>query len=393
MNKDFQILKERVPGVTSFEIWNGSRYLPGFIDTTEGTSLSYPALGGCRFRAYENDNEEALADAARLSRGMHYKSALAKLALSGGKAVIVADPFDSIQGKNETVLKGFAHVVNTLGGRYITAEDSGTTEADMNFLAQHTSYVVGTSGKPFSSGNPSPITAYGVFCGINAGLKYLGLDLEGRVYNVKGAGGSVASFLLFGFPEEDSRFDPFRDSFPGLLSIAERIYCSEIREDNFQRVYEKAAQKRMAPKLVRVGDNEIYQKPHDVFVPAALGGSLSEITLPWLQKAQCKFIGGPENNQQLIKNNEKPDPQSQGILYSPDFAINAGGIINVFEELTASRAGKEYELARALQCTEAIASRLFSIFKEADNQHKPTFVIAEQQAEKIIANRNKAHSI
>ncbi|MBS3116934.1 Glu/Leu/Phe/Val dehydrogenase [Candidatus Woesearchaeota archaeon] len=375
-------LELHVPGVTSFELWNGSRYIPGFIATTSDVSSDLPALGGCRVSDKYFAITGARADAERLAKGMQLKSALAELPISGGKTVLYAN----LSEKTEALLISFAEVLNALEGQYITAEDSGTNSSDMNFLAQYTPYVVGTDGtREWNSGNPSPITAYGVYEGILAGLEFLGLDKEERKYFIKGGGGSVACSLLFGFPQ-DEKFDPFRSLFPGLLQDADKVYFSEINNLKADEVRKEASRRGLEGKLICVGLADLSIR-YDVFVPAALGGSISHETLQLRRSGQCRLIAGPENNQLEKWYREEPDPAIHHILYAPDFAINAGGIINVYAELVARQQKKPYVLEEALNKTRLIKGRLHEILQEARERNKPTNLIATERAEKIIQQR------
>src|SRR3989344_4468747 len=231
------------------KLWNGSKYLDAIIHIS-GLELG-PALGGCRVHHYERYSE-AEKNVERLSSGMRLKCSLAGVPLGGGKAVIVADP--EVE-KTKKLMRNFAAMVNELNGAYITAEDSGTDLEDINHIAQHTEHVVGTN----VSGNPSPVTAYGVYKGLLACLKHTGNNSpEKLAFAIKGTG-SVASYLIFGFPKEDKRFDEFREDFPGLIHMKPKIiYYADKESERSLNIRKKAIEIGLKDKIEAKAPDEIY---------------------------------------------------------------------------------------------------------------------------------------
>jgi leucine dehydrogenase len=260
-----------------------------------------PALGGTRIYPYPTF-EAALTDATRLARGMTYKSALADAGLGGGKSVIIADPAK----KTEQLLLSFGRAVHKLGGSYICAEDSGSTTEDMAIIRRETPFVVGLHhGK--SSGNPSPFTAWGTYRGIQSLLKKMtGSDsVFGKTIAIQGLGsvGAILAEHLF---------------WGGAHLIVTDINPTRAAEIG----------KRFNARVVK--PEEILTVECDVLAPCALGGGINEKTIPSLR---CKAIGGCANNQ-LLKDSDSTMLMQRGILYAPDFVINAGGLINVNEEIS-----------------------------------------------------------
>ncbi len=323
--------------------WNepvaGYRGIIAIHDTTLG-----PALGGTRFWNYRSDLE-ALVDVLRLSRGMTYKAAVAGLNLGGGKAVIIGDPKTP---RRELVFRAHGRFVESLGGRYITAEDVGTSVEDMDYVHMETEHVSGIAGR---SGDPSPVTAYGVYRGIKAcALEKYGDDsLEGVSFAVQGLG-HVGYYLCRHLAEEGA-----------TLSV------TDIDEERVKRVVSELGAEAVAPE-------EIYTVDAQVFSPCALGAVVNDRTLPRLG---FEIIAGAANNV-LAEERHGDELDARGVLYAPDYVINAGGLINVYGELndwTAERAkrkaGEIYETLR----------QLFEISKE---QGVPTHVAADKLAERRI---------
>lgn len=268
-----------------------------------------PALGGTRMWVY-NSEEEAIVDALRLSKGMTYKAAAAGLNLGGGKAVIIGD---SKSDKSEELFRAFGRMVESLNGRYITAEDVGTTVQDMDYVKVETDHVTGYSG---GSGNPGPATALGVFYGMKAAAReaFGSNSLTGKVVAVQGVG-SVGYHLCKHIADEG-----------GKLIVA------DTNEDSLEKVSQE-----MEVELVR--PSEILEVKCDIFAPCALGAIFTDETVPRLN---CQVIAGAANN---VLKEEKHGKllEEKGILYVPDFVINAGGLINVSDELQGYNQQRAYK--------------------------------------------------
>jgi len=308
-----------------------------------------PALGGCRMWPYAND-DEALRDVLRLSRGMTYKSALANLPLGGGKAVIIGDPHT---GKSAALFQAMGDFVDSLGGRYITAADSGTGVAEMQIMAERTRHVSGAElREAFAggtrNGDPSPSTAYGVFIGIQAAVKHrLGRDdLHGLKVAIQGVG--------------QVGFDLARQ----LKAAGAELWVTDIVEANVRRAVEQLG-------VTAVSQQAIFGLDVDVFAPCAMGGIINQQTLEALR---APIIAGAANNQladaslaETLRRNE--------CLYAPDYAINAGGIIDVYY----GRSGGSTTQLKAH--IEGIGATLEQIFQRADATSRTTVEIADQLAE------------
>lgn len=307
-----------------------------------------PAVGGCRLWDYVTD-EDALVDALRLSKGMTYKNAMAGLKMGGGKSVIIGDAKTI---KSEALFKAFGHALNGLNGRYLSAEDVNINTADIAIANTVTPFVTGTEGK---SGNPSPFTAYGTFLGLKATVKHkLGTDdLTGIKVAVQGLG-SVGY---------------------GLCEYLHKAGATLIVTDINQSALDKAATELGA---TIVGLDEIYSQDVDVYSPCALGATINDKTIP---QFKATMIAGCANNQLAEQRHGKVLLET-GILYAPDYVINAGGIINVsFEE--------DYSAERSTKKVEEIYDTLLNIFDTAEQQNKPTGEIADEMARAIIANGGK----
>ncbi|MGB4073979.1 Leu/Phe/Val dehydrogenase [Pseudomonas sp.] len=308
-----------------------------------------PALGGCRMWAYAND-DEALRDVLRLSRGMTYKSALANLPLGGGKAVIIGDPH---RGKSEALFQAMGDFVDSLGGRYITAADSGTGVAEMQIMAERSRHVAGAGLRDTvqggtRNGDPSPSTAYGVFIGIQAAVKQrLGRDdLRGLKVAIQGVG--------------QVGFDLARQ----LKAAGAELWVTDIVEANVRRAVEQLG-------ATAVTQQAIFGLEVDVFAPCAMGGIINQQTLEVLR---APIIAGAANNQ-LADAGLAEELRRRGCLYAPDYAINAGGIIDVCYERTGGSA------AQLQAHIEGIGATLEQIFQRADAAGKTTVEIADQLAE------------
>ena len=319
-------------------------------DTTLG-----PALGGTRMWPYAAE-EEAVTDVLRLARGMTYKNAAAGLNLGGGKAVIIGDPQ---KDKSEELFRAFGRFIQGLNGRYITAEDVGTSVADMDLIHLETDYVTGVSPAYGSSGNPSPVTAYGVYRGMKAAarLAFGQDDLSGKVIAVQGVG-NVAYHLCRYLHEEGAR-----------------LIVTDIREDNLSRAVRDFGAKA-------VGVSEIYGADCDIFSPCALGAVLNDATIPLLK---ARVVAGSANNQ--LKEDRHGDMlHAKGILYAPDYVINAGGVINVADELQG------YSRDRAMKKVEGIYDRLLRVFEIAERDGVTPNKAADRMAEERIARLAKSRN-
>lgn len=301
-----------------------------------------PALGGCRMWAYESE-QDAIDDVLRLSRGMTYKSALAGLNFGGGKAVIIGDPRSA---KSPELFRSFGKAVEQLNGRYITAEDVGTSVQDLEYARLETRHVAGiTEG---GSGDPSPATAYGVFCGIKAAVQHrLGSsDLNGVTVALQGLG-SVGWNLG-----------------ESLHEAGARLIVADLNET--------AVKKALDLFSAEVADpNRIHEAKADVYAPCALGATLNERSIP---EIKAPVIAGSANNQLATTANDD-DLRDRKILYAPDYVINAGGVINISHE------GPSYNLQTAFAHVGKIQTTLREIFERADSESIATGKAADKQAE------------
>jgi leucine dehydrogenase len=338
------------------------RCIIGVHNTNRG-----PALGGCRMNPYSRaeDSEAAgLIDVLRLSEGMSYKCALAELPLGGGKAVIVGDAKTQ---KSEGLLKRFASFVGELDGKYITAEDSGTTINDINLFATVTDFVTGTGSEGTGSGDPSPRTAFGVYRGLLASLDELGRKPKNLVIAMQGLG-NVGYHLLFGFPKGKAKFDPYREEFDGLDEIADKIFVTDIDPEKVDRVLAEGG-----GQIEFINPDEIYDVDAEVFSPNAMGGILNGDTIPRLK---CKLVAGAANNQ-LKDPAAGRDLHERGILYAPDYAINAGGAINIVFEMDAERTGGVYDNDAAIARVRNVYDTMKACYQVAREKDIPTFEAAD----------------
>ena len=315
-----------------------------------------PALGGTRMWNYASE-WEALNDVLRLSRGMTYKSAITGLNLGGGKAVIMGD---SKLDKTPEMITKFGEYVNSLSGRYITAEDVGTTTADMDRIREVTPHVTGISVEKGGSGNPSPVTAYGVFMGLKAAAKYqFGTDnLQGKKVLVQGIG-HVGETLVEHLTKEGA-----------IVTI------TDINEARLQEVGAKYGAK------IYTG-NDLYSADVDIYSPCALGATINDDTI---NKLKAKVIAGAANNQLANEQVHGKMLMDRGILYAPDFLINAGGIINVYAEIVG------YDTAEALRRTENIYNTTLEIFDFAKKNNMTTYQAALNLAQNRIDERKKENA-
>lgn len=295
-----------------------------------------PAIGGVRMWNYPSV-DMAVKDVLRLSRGMTYKAAIAGLNLGGGKAVIIGD---SSTQKNELLFRTFGKFVDSLCGRYIAAEDVGTDVRDMEFVRMETKHVTGISRALGGSGDPAPVTAYGIFIGMKACAheKWGSDSLRGRRIAIQGAG-QVGRYLC-----------------EHLYSEGATLFITDIVEEKTKRVLETV-------KAHVVKPNEIYDIDAEIFAPAALGGVINDDTI---SKFKCQIIAGAANNQ--LEDEEKHGKMlvDKGILYAPDYVINSGGLINVANELEG------YRQDRAMKQAEGIYDILKNVFKISKSENIPT---------------------
>ncbi|HEY4349616.1 MAG TPA: Glu/Leu/Phe/Val dehydrogenase dimerization domain-containing protein [Paraburkholderia sp.] len=311
-------------------------------------SVLGPALGGLRMWPYKNE-AEALNDVLRLSRGMTYKNAVAGLNLGGGKAVIIGDP---AKDKSEALFRAFGRYVNSLNGRYITAEDVGIDVNDMEWVFRETEFVTGVHQVHGGSGDPSPFTAYGTLQGLMAALnhKFGNEDVGKYSYAVQGAGHVGLEFIKL------------------LREQNAKVFVTDINKALVQRAVDEYG-------CTAVGIDEIYDVDADVYSPCALGGTISTETLPRLK---CKIVCGAANNQ-LANDAMGVEIEKRGILYAPDYAVNAGGVMNVSLEIDG------YNRERAMRMMRTIYYNVGRIFEIAHRDGIPTYKAADRMAEERIA--------
>jgi len=308
-----------------------------------------PALGGCRMWPFESE-EEAIFDAMRLSRGMTYKNAAAGLNLGGGKAVIIGDPN---KDKSEALFRAFGRFVQSLGGRYITAEDVGTSVEDMEQIKMETSFVSGLPPEFGGSGDPSPFTALGVFEGIKASVKFKlqKKDIRGIKVAVQGVG-HVGYYLC-----------------EMLHEAGAELIVTDIFEDKIDMVVNEFGAKS-------VPEDEIYSVDTEVFAPCALGAIVNDETI---KQMKFKIIAGGANNQLLDENIHGKKLKAKDILYAPDYLINAGGVINVYFETI-----NEYNKERVTKKVKNIYNILMEVYKISGEQNITTVEAAAHFAENRI---------
>lgn len=308
-----------------------------------------PGLGGLRMWPFK-DFDAALTDVMRLSRGMTYKAAAAGLNLGGGKAVILGDPKTD---KSEALFRAFGRYVESLNGLYITAEDVGTDMEDMEIVLTETRWVTGVSPAHGGSGDPSPVTAYGVLQGMKAAAKWAwdSSELKRRSVAIQGLG-SVGYYLAKYLKREGAK-----------------IIGADIDSDQAQKAADAFGVEIVSP-------DDIVQVDCDILAPCALGATLNESTIPELK---CRIVAGAANNQLEKEEQDGHALHERQILYGPDFVINAGGLINVYNELTGS-----YNQERALRMTRGIYLNMMRVFEISKNDGVPTYVAADRMAEERI---------
>ncbi|MFE9256052.1 Leu/Phe/Val dehydrogenase [Streptomyces sp. NPDC006879] len=319
-----------------------------------------PALGGTRFHAYASD-EEAVQDALNLSRGMSYKNALAGLDHGGGKAVIIGDPE---QLKSEELLLAYGRFVESLGGRYVTACDVGTYVSDMDVVARETRWATGRSPENGGAGDSSVLTAYGVFQGMRASAQHLWGDptLRGRKVGVVGVG-KVGHYLV-----------------EHLLEDGAEVVITDVREESVRRILD-----RHPGKVTAVDGTEalIRVEGLDIYAPCALGGALNDETVPALT---AKVVCGAANNQLAHAGVEK-DLADRGILYAPDYVVNAGGVIQVADELHG------FDFDRCKVKATKIFDTTLAIFARAKSDGIPPAAAADRIAEQRMAEARGAVAV
>ncbi|MEO9965071.1 MAG: Glu/Leu/Phe/Val dehydrogenase dimerization domain-containing protein [Reichenbachiella sp.] len=309
-----------------------------------------PAMGGTRMWQYATD-QEALTDALRLSRGMTLKNSIAGLNIGGGKAVIIGD---ARKFKNEALMRRFGKFVNSLGGKYWTAEDVNMTTKDMEYVRMETPYVTGLPDFMGGSGDPSPVTAYGVYMGMKAAAKkaYGSEKLEGKKVLVQGTG-NVGTYLI-----------------ENLIKEKAQIMISDIFEDKVKKVTDRFS-------VEVVAADAVFDTNYDIYAPCALGGTLNDETI---DKLNCDIVAGGANNQLLEEETHGKALVNKGILYAPDFLINGGGITNVYYEYEGN-----YNRDRVMSQTERIYDTTLEVFDLCTQSGSTPQSAAIQIAENRIA--------
>jgi leucine dehydrogenase len=308
-----------------------------------------PGVGGCRMWQYDCE-EDAINDVLRLSRGMSYKNALANLGLGGAKAIIIGD---SRSQKSPELLRAFGRFIDSLSGRFITAEDVGMSVEDMEHMATQTKWVAGLEHGAAASGDPSPFTAHGVFCGIRASLRHVNGndDVTGIRVAVQGLG-HVGYHLC-------------RE----LHEAGAELTVTDINAESVARVVDEFGAKAVPVEAIIAQDV-------DVFSPCALGAVIYDETIPQLR---AKIVAGAANNQ-LAEARHGEALRERGILYAPDYLINAGGIMNVANEVK----GVPITTETSMTSVEVIYGALLEIFAKAELEDRPTSEIADEIAQARI---------
>ncbi|EKE86981.1 Glu/Leu/Phe/Val dehydrogenase dimerization domain-containing protein [Idiomarina xiamenensis] len=322
----------------------GLKAIIAIHDTTMG-----PALGGTRLWNYASSSE-ALTDVLRLSRGMTYKSAISGLPLGGGKAVIIGD---AKQIKSAELFRAYGRFVNSLSGRYITAEDVNIRTSDIAIVAEETNFVAGTEGK---AGDPSPHTALGTYLGLKIAAKHrLGSeDLSGVKIAVQGLGAVGYAFAEY------------------LAKDGAELFVTDINEEAVNKAVNELG-------ATAVGLDDIYGLDVDIYAPCALGATINDDTL---QQLKAKVIAGSANNQLATPKHDQL-VKDQGILYAPDYVINAGGVIHICSEAA------NFTVEETEKRVRGIYDTLDNVFTRAAEQNRPTGEIADAMAREIIANEKK----
>ncbi|WP_257349345.1 Glu/Leu/Phe/Val dehydrogenase dimerization domain-containing protein [Pseudalkalibacillus decolorationis] len=319
-----------------------------------------PALGGCRMRPYAS-TDEAIEDVLRLSKGMTYKCAAADVDFGGGKSVIIGDP---LKDRTPELFRAFGQFVESLNGRFYTGTDMGTTPEDFVHSLKETNCIVGVPEEYGGSGDSSVPTAQGVLYGLKASnnVLYGSDDLAGKVYSVQGLG-------KVGFKVAEE-----------LLKAGADIYVTDINENAIKTIVEIAEGLKGNVKVVE--GNEIYSVPADVFIPCALGGIINDETI---EQLKVKAVVGSANNQ-LLRDEHGSFLQEKGILYAPDYIVNAGGLIQVSDELYNPNK------ARVLAKTRAIYDTLMEIYQNSREKSISTAKSANQFCDDRLSSRMKRNS-
>jgi leucine dehydrogenase len=325
--------------VLCYEPSCGYKGIIAIHDTTLG-----PALGGTRFWNYGSD-EEAVIDALRLARGMTYKASVAGLNLGGGKSVIIGDNRTT---RREAIFRAHGRFIESLGGRYITAEDVGTSVTDMDYVHMETEHVTGLPG---TSGDPSPVTAYGTYRGIKAAAqtRYGSAELRGRTIAVQGLG-NVGYYLCRHLSGEGAN-----------------LIVTDIDQERIARVVSEFGAESVSP-------DQIYGVAADIYAPCALGATINDETLPELR---VDIVAGAANNV-LAEPRHGEVLHERGILYAPDYVINAGGLINVYGEL------KGWSSEQAMRKAGEIYATLLRLFELSQEEGIPTYRAADRVAQHRI---------
>jgi leucine dehydrogenase len=351
------VRKERLLGVfeaiasdTHEEVLYGHDPVSGLkaIIAIHSTALG-PALGGTRFFQYDSE-EEALRDVLRLAKGMTYKSAAAGLDLGGGKAVIIGDP---AKMKTERLLRAFGRVIDSLGGRYVTAEDVGTTTTDMITISAETKWVAGLPGIHGGSGDPSPATARGVMGAMRAVAEHLSGsdDLSDKTVTIQGVGKVGASLV------------------ERLTKAGAKTIVADINEAALDAVVRDHGS-------VIVGTDEIFDVECDIFAPCAMGGAINSATV---ERLRCRAVVGAANNQ-LEEPAQADRLGERDILYAPDFVVNAGGIINIADEL------RGYDWERAVNAIDHVYDNVNRVLDAAAARGIDPKTAAIEVAQERIGN-------
>jgi len=327
--------------VLCYDKYTGYRGIIAIHDTTLG-----PALGGTRFWNYASE-DEAITDALRLARGMTYKNAVAGLNLGGGKSVIIGD---NRTANREMIFRAHGRFVESLGGRYVTAEDVGTSTSDMDYVHMETEYVAGLANR---SGDPSPVTAHGVFRAIEASAQHRwgSSSLQGKTVIVQGLG-NVGTYLC-----------------NELHKAGAKLIVTDLRQERVDHAVKSYG-------AVATTESAIYSQKADIFAPCALGAILNDDTIPQLQ---VEIVCGGANNQLLEPKKHGPALEKRSILYAPDFVTNAGGVINVYSELAG------WSPERALRKADEIYDTLLGVYQIAKETGVLTYDAADKLAERRVA--------
>ncbi len=316
-----------------------------------------PAAGGCRMWPYA-DAQQALTDALRLSQGMSYKNAMADLPLGGGKSVIIGN---SRTDKTPALFEAFGRAVDSLGGKYWTAEDVGVSPADLAHASRTTKYVAGLEGHAAASGDPSPVTAEGVFRGLRLCVeRAYDRDLTGVTVAIQGVG-HVGAYLA-----------------EKLHAAGARLIITDVNEAALAAVAARTGAEIVPP-------DAIFDVEADVFAPCALGGAINSETL---KRIKARVIAGGANNQ-LATPEMGRQLFAQGRLYAPDYVINGGGIINVAAEIIGIETGKPFDAAWVEAKLTRLTQTLGEVLDRSQAEKRPTHEVADEMAKARIAEAGK----